>query len=487
MKNSLKFILPLVLLSFVFHGCENRDENTVPKGIAVNNFIWKGLNLYYLWQADVPDLSDNRFQDQKQLNAFLYNYPSHETLFQDLLNKPISKFPLTEAVDRFSVIFSDYTILEGILSGTTKNNGADYALYYKDNTQTTVFGVVRYVLPNSDAAAKGVHRGDIFYAVDGTVLTKTNYRDLLKTDSYTLNLASYDSGNITPNGSSVLLNKSVLSENPVYINSVINSGSHKIGYLMYNGFYPNYESELNSAIGNLKSQGITELVLDLRYNPGGSIATATRLASMITGQFNGEVFAKEQWNDKLEAYYHATNASNLLNLFTNTINTGAAINSLNLSKVYVLTSKGTASASELVINGLEPYIDVIQIGEVTVGKNVGSITMYDSPTFSKTDVNPNHRYAMQPLVLKVLNKVGFGDYIHGLQPDDVVHEDFGNLGVLGNASEPLLNAAITRIVSGGRRFPQSQAQEFELLKDNTLQERLRNEMYLEKIPEGLHP
>jgi len=485
MKKTLQFASSLLLLSFIFLGCDDRHDNDVPSEIAVNNFVWKGLNLYYLWQADVPNLSDYRFENQSQLNAYLYNYASPANLFQDLLHKPSSKFPAGEAIDRFSVIFADYTQLEGILSGTTKNNGADFALYYKDETRTAIFGVIRYILPNSDAATKPIARGDIFYAIDGQALNIDNYASLLNRDSYTMNLADYDGGNITPNGNSVSLTRSILSENPVHIHKVINEGTHKIGYLMYNGFYPSYEPELNNAFGEFKSQGITELVLDLRYNGGGSVQTATHLASMITGQYTGQVFAKEQWNAKVEDFYAANNPANLYNLFSNTIKSNVAINSLGLNKVYILTSGATASASELVINGLEPYINVVQIGDVTVGKNVGSVTLYDSPTFAKKDLSTKHRYAMQPLVLKIVNKVGFGDYVNGLQPDDLLKENLGNMGVLGDTNEPLLSAAITRIIGGGRPANRIPGKTFKTVKDDRSLSQLKNEMYLETIPEGL--
>jgi C-terminal processing protease CtpA/Prc len=295
-----------------------------------------------------------------------------------------------------------------------------------------------------------------------------------------MNFANYDSGNITPNGQSVTLSKSVISENPVYLTTVINSGTHKIGYLIYNGFYPNYESQLNAAFNNLKSQNISDLVLDLRYNSGGSVATATRLASLITGQFTNQVFAKEQWNDKLEDYFIASNPSALLNLFTNKLGNNETLASLNLNKVYVLTTKSSASASELVINGLKPYINVVQIGDVTSGKNVGSITIYDSPSFSKSEINTNHRYAMQPIVLKIVNKVGFGDYTNGLQPNTLLKEDFGNLGILGNADEPLLNEAIDQIITGGRPSPQKRIRSFESFKDNRTIARLKSEMYVDE-------
>lgn len=493
MKAPCRLLLSLLLLVFGFQSCEDYDDTAVPSNLEVNDFIWKGLNLYYLWQGDVPNLSDKQFDTQKDLNSFLYGYPSPEKLFQDLLNKPVSKFPNEgEAIDRFSFMYSDYTQLEGVLSGTTKNNGVEYKLYYKNKTDNDVIGVVKYILPNSDASEKDIQRGAIFYAVDGVKLYRdrstgnNNFNSLLNSsDSYTLNFADYDNGNFTPNGRSVNLTKTVVSENPVYISKVIESGSHKIGYLMYNGFYTSYETQLNNAFGALKAEGITDFVLDLRYNPGGAIVTATRLASMITGQFTGQVFAKQQWNNKVESYFASNNPSSLLNLYTDKINTNASINSLNLSKIYILTSKSTASASELVINGLKPYISVVQIGETTTGKNVGSITLYDSPNFTKKNVNPNHRYAMQPLVLKIVNKTGFGDYINGLVPDFKLEEDISNFGILGDSNEPLLNMAINKITGGGRKLPRTPMIILENVAEVNYINNLKKEMYIDKFPDDL--
>jgi len=484
MKNTCKLLILLLLLGTVFQSCDDLDDNAVPDDVAVNNFIWKGLNLYYLWQAEVPDLADNRFPDQKALNSFLQSNSNHEDFFEHLLYMPESIFR-ENAVDRFSWIEPDYIKLEGLLAGTTKNNGADYTFYRKTSTGTDVFGVVRYVLPNSDAEAKGVKRGDLFYAIDGTSLTTINLNELLDNDTYTLNLADFNSGNITPNGNSVMLTKTVLSENPVYINKVITSGSHKIGYLMYNGFYPNYETAMNNAFGELKAQGITDFILDLRYNSGGSVETATHLASMITGQFNGQLFASEQWNAKAQAYYTSNNPENLLNKFGTTINTGAAINSLNSTKIYILTTQATASASELIINGLKPYITIVQIGDTTIGKNVGSITLYDSPTFTKKDVNTSHHYAMQPLVLKILNKNGSSDYAKGFTPDFQMKENPGNLGTLGDPSELYLNTAISIITGNGKHFPQTQGQMFDEFKNSRSMNPVATDMYVSKIPEGL--
>lgn len=478
MKTFFKTTLLLFIAVFTFQSCQDNDDIAPPASLDIQNFIWKGLNQYYLWQADVPNLADDRFADQTQLNTFLSGYPVPEDLFNAL--------KVDKNTDRFSWIVDDYLELEGSLQGTTKNNGVDFGLSRKPGSTTEIFGYVRYIIANSDASNKPIKRGDYFTAVNGTQLTLSNYESLLfgSNESYTLNLADYNGTTIVANGKSVALTKTVLSENPILKNIVITSGSHKIGYLMYNGFYANYDTQLNDAFASLKSQGVTDLVLDLRYNGGGSVQTATRLASMITGQFKGQVFAKQQWNKKINDYFEANNPAALYNYFTDKIET-TAINSLNLTRVYILTSASTASASELVINGLAPHIDVIQIGDVTVGKNVGSVTLYDSPTFGSENRNPKHRYAMQPIVLKIVNSKGEGDYFSGLQPDFLQKETISTYGILGDINEPLLSTAIGKITGNTRMIRQKTGVDFEFFKDSKSIKGIQNQMYIEKAPEGL--
>lgn len=477
MITKIKYIIIFFIALLSFQSCQDNDDVAAPNALEVQNFIWKGLNLYYLWQADVPNLSDTRFANQAALNTFLTGYPVPENLFDALR--------VDSSIDRFSWIVDDYLTLEGELQGNTNNNGVDFVLYKRQNSDE-VFGVVRYIIANSNASNKNIHRGDFFTGVNGTTLNKDNLINLLfgSNNDYTLNLADYNGGAVTPNGKSVALTKTNLAENPILVNKVIVSGSHKIGYMMYNGFYSDYDSQLNDAFGVLKGQGITDFVLDLRYNRGGSIQTAARLASMITGSFTGLIFAKQQWNDKIQSYFDANDPESLKNYFTDKIGTNS-INSISMSKIYILTSKNTASASELVINGLKPYITVVQIGDKTVGKNVGSVTIYDSPTFGKEDRNPNHRYAMQPLVLKIVNSVGFGDYQSGLEPTYSVLENIGNLDVLGNSTEPLLNTAINKILGIAKVKQTSAETEEQYVMDSKSVNGIQNQMYLEKAPEGL--
>ena len=227
---------------------------------------------------------------------------------------------------------------------------------------------------------------------------------------------------------------------------------------MYNSFIDNNVNELNSVFGQFASENISDLVVDLRYNSGGQISTAEDLSSMITGQFNGELFANQEFN---------SNFDNQEILFDDNTSSGGGINSLNLNQVYIITTSSTASASELVISALTPYIDVVQVGTTTTGKFQGSITVYDSDDFRRQGANPNHKYALQPLVLRTVNANGFTDFVDGLEPDVEQSEDFNDLGQLGQPDEPLLSTVLN-IIGNGRSLPNDRSFEYEILFESQM-------------------
>ncbi len=448
----MKRIIPvftLIALLFVGISC-NKDENNFPDDIEVQNFIWKGLNAFYFWQQDVDDLADTRFTSQTELNTFLEDYEDPQDLFYNAL---LNNYPTT---DKYSWIVDDYIALEQQLQqGISGTTGAEFGLVPETGSATDLYGFIKYIIPGSDAASKNIQRGDIFHAVNGTELTRDNYRQLLFSSSvsgYTLNLANFNAGNPTSNGLSVDLTKTEIQENPVFITKTFDIMGKKIGYLMYNGFTRAFDNELNDAFATLVAEGVTDLVLDLRYNPGGSVQTATYLSSMVTGQFTGELLIQEKWNDKWQNYFEQNDPSRLINNFVNQIDSGSALNSLNLNDVIILTTGGSASASELVINGLNPYINVTTIGTKTEGKYVASITLYDSDDFNKDGASTNHNWAMQPIVLEIQNKLGENDK-DGFDPTIELPEDRDNLGILGEVTEPLLERAITFITTGMKMSP----------------------------------
>ena len=445
----------ILLFSIFIVSCSEKDN--APKNIEVQNFVWKGLNAYYLWQDLVPDLADKRFSNDNEVYSYLSGYDNPADLFYNLLYMP-NEYP-KDPNRTYSWIVDDYIALEQAFAGIRltsgmKLEGADYA-----DGSGGYYIYVYDVVNGSDADTQGVTRGMIITEVNGTTITRDNVNDLLDNDTFTIHLANYNGGNPVSNGTTITVTKSQVTENPVKVSNVITNGGHTIGYLLYNQFSSDFDGDLNTEFANFKSAGITDLIIDLRYNGGGSVKTATYLGSMITGQYTGELFAKQIWNHKVIA---ANDPSIFINNFTDRIlNKNSqgnvvldeAINSLNLNTVYFIVSDGTASASELVINALKAYIDVKLVGVQTYGKHVGSITLYDSDDYTRYGDNlKSHTWAMQPIVLEIQNKNG-ENAPEGFIPEVIMEEDPGNLGILGDPTEPLLERTIQYITTGAKGFP----------------------------------
>jgi C-terminal processing protease CtpA/Prc len=440
MNSIFKSALLTLVFSLTFSCFEDNDDSA--SGTSdIKNFVWKAMNFAYLYKDDSPNLANDRFGSDSDYQSFLNNYESPEGLFESLIYN-------RETVDRFSWITNDYITLEQQFSGITKTNGAEFNFYYAPGSSSDAFGIVRLVQPSSNASTTTLTRGQVFNQIDGISLTADNLRALLSSETYTIHLATYNTNgtdvpeddSLTDGTETITLSKTVYSENPIFKSEVLTVNNENIGYLMYNGFVADYDAQLNAAFGEFQAQNIQKLILDLRYNPGGSVNSATALGSMITGLSNG-IFAKLQYNNDLQS--NNTNYN-----FTSTLSENVAINSVGLDKVYVITTGSSASASEMIVNSLRSYIDVVQIGTTTVGKSQASITLYDSPDFQRQGANPGHLYALQPLVAITVNKDDQAVPSTGLIPTIEVEENVSNYGVLGDPNEPLLAAALAAIQAG---------------------------------------
>ena len=418
----MRKLIPYIFLLFILMSCKDEDDNISLRqyDFEIEDFIWDGLNIYYYWQNSVHDLSDNRFESQKSYASYLSQFnANHVLLFESLLSDK----------DRFSWIMSDYNALENQLRRVYTTSGMMLGLE-RIGESNDLFAYVRYVLPGSDASIKNITRGDLFLSINNEQLTMDNYQDLLNSEveSFTIQLAQISGQMIVPTEVSVNLVKAEIQENPIYVHKIIELNNTKIGYLMYNGFVADFDDELENVFFEFQSRGVNQLIIDLRYNRGGRTTSSIKLASMITGQFSGEVFAQTKHNDKLSYYdedylFEATTVQ------------------LKMDRLFVISSAETASASELLINGLSPYIDVIVIGDDTTGKNVGSYSIYDWID-DEGNVNPRHTWAMQPITLKITNSEGFADFENGLQADHRLQEDVSNLGTIGEIDEPLLEKTL---------------------------------------------
>lgn len=404
-------------------------DNTAPVNVNLdgNNWILENMKLYYFWNNQIPENSDKSIGPKPFFESLLYKF---------------NEFTRPDG-DRFSFMVEDAKELEASLNGQEQSTGAEFTFYLSGEGPEDVIAQVLYVLPGSPAESAGLKRGDIIYQVNGQKMNKKNYYSLLyDQDSFVFGMAGWKNNQIVNANKTIRVNTEILQENPVYLDSIYSIGSNKIGYLVYNQFIPapngnnmgTYDRQIDQIFNSFKESGINELVLDLRYNPGGYVSSATNMASLIgKGIDENKVFYKQEWNTFLAKELEKEYGEDFFveKFIKKSHNIGDQLN-----RVYVLTSKQTASASEIIINGLRPYMDVVIIGTTTVGKNVGSITLKDETGKIK--------YGLQPIVFKSYNSLGQSDYTAGFTPDIEAKENM-ELKALGDVEETLLNVALSQI------------------------------------------
>lgn len=189
---------------------------------------------------------------------------------------------------------------------------------------------------------------------------------------------------------------------------------------------------------------ITDLVLDLRYNTGGGTGAAQHLCSSLaplSAVNNNSTLVTFQWNNKYQDYWENSNEPDQLMIRL----TKDVPHKMNLNKLYVLTGAWTASASELSITGLKPYMNVTTIGDTTYGKYTASITLKPEDYYESSDYDEFDNWGIQPIVIRYANSQGVTDFKDGFPPDILVDDDLLEALPLGQKEEPLLKAAIEDI------------------------------------------
>jgi C-terminal processing protease CtpA/Prc len=416
------------------------DEKTENPNEEINEWILENMQTYYLWETHIPAKTDKTLSPDNYFESLLYT-----------------------SDDRFSWIQENYLELLNSLSGVSTEAGYDYNLLRMSQNTSEVIGYITYIKPGTPAAAAGLMRGDYFHKVNGLQMTIDNYASLVgQTSEYhTLGISVF-SGNTIVGIKDIALDVVVnYPENPILLDTVYNISDKKIGYFVYNFFARDrgdgsvsYEKELNNLFLKFKSEQIDELIVDLRYNGGGAIVTAEALASMISGQPVDKVFYMEEYNQLLNRefgriYGKDYNKAYFIDKIERRNDAGQVIetipvNSLaGLSTLYCIVSRRSASASELLINGLMPYMNVVLIGETTYGKNVGSITIYEEDPAKQI----NNKWGMQPIILKISNANNFSEYGDGFVPDRELYEyNTDTIKQLGDTDELMLRATINKIL-----------------------------------------
>lgn len=404
------------------------DKYGVPL-TQVNTWIRDNMRQIYYWNNQIPG------------NSSLDMSKQPEEFFESLLFRE----------DRFSWI-QDAEELGDNLSGVSTTVGLGIQLI--SLADRSVIISVRYALPGSPAALAGIKRGDIISAINGSSMTLDNYSSVMQPyysgNPFRVQLAKLN-GDLISNDKEIQLTPvQNFQEMAIQKDTVLTTPSgKKVAYLFYNRFLNNQINELLGAFSRFKEANVDELVLDMRYNSGGGIFISGVLTSMIYNNYNeNDVFVKYLYNsnyrDEEYSFYRlfggtSSNASEKQN--ADLIVTLTKGFNLGLNRVFILATGSSASATELVINNLKPFMsasNVVHIGRTTVGKNQGSTTIKDESKAIK--------WGLQPIIVLLANKNGEGDYVNGLIPmHDINENNFLPYKPLGDISDPLLNKAMVTI------------------------------------------
>jgi C-terminal processing protease CtpA/Prc len=436
--NKIYIRVSIVAMVLFLSGC-TKNEDVIPPDVEDypgNLWIEERMRRYYLWEDEIPekDLLDARQEA--------------ETFFFTLLTEKDGKKASDGSHYYYSTIEKKTDSPTRSYQGNGYSFGFEFQYYYIEQLKVYALAVL-YVLPGSPAEKEGMRRGDWIMEIDGKSVSG-DVGELHKALDTTLapTVVFGSTRNFRePVTERRKVTAAVVDDNPVFFKSIIESGGRRIAYLMYNHFTSGptdeatdelFNNTLREAFAWFKAQEAVDFILDLRYNGGGLVSSAQLLSTMLApASALDDVFCNLTYNGHVNSY-----SDRVMKLDSRYMRQGSQGENLNLTRLYVITSSRTASASEAVINGLRPYMDVFLIGEETEGKNVGSVTFEDD----------RYDWKLHPIVSRLSNKDGFSAYEDGFVPD-LRCEEAGNTYYeyeIGDEREYMLNAALQYITGKTR-------------------------------------
>ena len=448
------------------------DPSLTTENMEVNNAVHDYLSEMYLWNDEYKTLSLDNTKDYKSYFEDALLSMTTNTLDKRLYPKGYAIFSYIEKLNTINTVST---------TGSRATKYIDKELAYSFGItgitpvrydEVHVYFSIEGIYPDSPASNAGLKRGTLINKVDGTEISMSNYENQYYKLIDPTNATSLNVTDVTNNGKEVSLTSKAMYCNPILLSKVVNEGGHKIGYLVYSSFDAGFDEELFNVFKNFKSQNITDLILDLRYNGGGHTISANMIATCVAGTYaQGKVFTKYRYNDERMKLLNGNMDEDLFATSTY-LNLGVSLSDgyLNLKKIYCIVGNNTASSSELVINSLRGIdIDVVLIGEKTVGKNVGM--EYTEKTIR------NNKYRIVPITFQSYNAKGFGDYHAGFEPISSLIIDetnpfnetdvFYNYREFGTNNEPLYAKAV-ELISGVKLSVTSRSSQPTLLKGNTI-------------------
>lgn len=384
-------------------------DDPEPSNLKINRWVYPHMDYYYLWNETIT--SEMRPEGDQNPKEY----------FNTLLNKP---------TDKWSVMIEDYEAFNQGMAGNPTSMGYE-AIYGAFKGTNNVYAIVKFVYPGTPAHNAGLKKGDIIIEVDNTILNTDNYQELFSQDSYTLTLGLYEDGMVSKSDIKLSMTAELLDINPVIKDTVYVINGKQIGYMVITEFLDSVTFAKNVGISALafKSKNINDLIIDFRYNTGGDLRSALWLGSVLApvgNTQNNDVFVKLMYNETIQAQIDEDDGSNFTFEYIPEYNIG-------IDNVYFLTTHySTASASELVITGLKPYMNVVQVGENTVGKYHGMSVL----------PHPENYWAILPVTFKYANAENFSDFNEGLVPDVYVEDDLIAGYQFGDTDDPVIAKAI---------------------------------------------
>ena len=423
----MKKLFYISLLTFAALGCTDEkidDGRDLTENEQVNTYIREemtGETSMYLWTEEIVGKSYT-------LTAEPEVYLSHMRHEDDEWSS-VEKDPLASRAE----------------SNENDDIETGYG-WYLVNYQTQdglYFSYVAYVYPNSPAAEAGLKRGDIITQVDGAYITG-DFSKLYNSSSVKVGLGRMEGNAIYPEPqATVSLTAANTQIDPVLVRKVLDVDGKKVGYLHYTRFVYTGDDDLDhltTVFRQFKQEGVQEFILDLRYNPGGYEMAAQRLATLLAPAAaveNEEILLTKQWNALWQEYYETHGGVNLETRFDKSVPANARLS--DLERLWVITGPGTASSSEVVINGLKPFysLRMKQVGDKTYGKYVGGLTR----------IPEDEEISDWRLTLITCSDVNSeGTSVKGgLLPDIPLDEDISSSAALGDESEYLLSMVLAAI------------------------------------------
>ncbi|MCF8363416.1 MAG: PDZ domain-containing protein [Prolixibacteraceae bacterium] len=424
----LRRLVLLILSLFLIFSCKEDEvikPDPQPKELTekekenkvINQWIVDAMGTYYLWEDQLPSSLGAGTGDP-------------EIFFNSLLVEE----------DRWSYIVDDFEAYNAEFEGTPTSMGysPQFWLY---NDSKNVMIVVQYVYPGSPAEEAGLKRGDIILQIDEVELTPDNYYDLYSGDSYSVQLASLSGSSLMMTGESISLNAEVIDANPMVYHNVYDLEGIKTGYLVYTGFVAgnqeHYLNKLSEVFQGFKDEGVTELVVDLRYNRGGDMDAALHLGSILAPKTDADdekIMVRYVYNRLLTREFSNDPENSVARFKQGLVN-------LELDEVHFMVTSSTASASEVVMAGLQPYMTTTLIGTNTAGKYTGMFVLDD---FNNGKI---HNWGLLPVCFKYSNADGYTDFGEGISPDYMVEDDLLNAVPFGDPADPMLAKAF-ELISG---------------------------------------